>query len=301
MRSLLCLFSILTLATGCVLEGQPVGNGDAGICGSCPADTPACNEAVPECVQCTTDNSSACVDDTTVCNPDTFTCVQCTTNTQCNAPDKARCDTDTNECAQCEGRADCNNITGLPECNNGTCVECTPATEETDCDETSCDPLTSTCTNTMLASRETCETCVADSECKDNHRCVPMNYKGTRHPNGTTGYCLKSIALGGSCTNPYRIVINATSLSGTPDDDYCGINEALATCEAVQALLNDVQCDPDNDDSDCPQPGGICRELRDLRDTCTYLCSGPPQCDEEPNPGAGCGSSGTGSDNYCGG
>jgi hypothetical protein len=134
-----------------------------------------------------------------------------------------------------------------------------------------------------------------------------MTYKGVRHPDSNTGFCLKSSVLGGSCTNPYRIEISRTSLSGAPEDDYCGINESLATCEAVLALLKDDPCDPANGDADCPRLSGRCEELPGMRYTCTYLCSGVSQCDEEPNPGAGCGSSGSGGsggsagDKYCGG
>ena len=301
MRSFTCFLWILTLTAACVLEDQPVGDADAGICGSCPTPRPVCNQEAEACVECTAENTSACIDDTPVCNSENFECVECVANAECSDRRKARCDTGANECVGCESRTDCEGIAGFPECNNGTCVECTPSSEETDCDRNSCDPFTLTCTDTMLASRETCETCVADSECMENHRCVPMNYKGLRHPNGNTGFCLKSIALGGICTNPYRIVISETSLSGAPEDEYCAINEGLATCEAVRALLDDDPCDPENGDADCPQPSGLCRELPGMRDTCTYLCSGPSQCDEEPNPGSGCGSSGSGGDDYCGG
>jgi hypothetical protein len=258
------------------------------------------------CVECSMENSTQCTVDAPICDPENFECVGCVTSSDCNDADEARCDTDTNECVGCEGMADCESIADLPACNSGTCVECTPESENTDCDGTSCNPATLTCTDTTLASRQTCETCLADSECIENHRCVAMTYKGVRHPDSNTGFCLKSSVLGGSCTNPYRIVISRTSLSGAPEDDYCGINEGLSICEAVRALLKDDPCDPANGNADCPQPSehddvGLCKELPGMVDTCTYQCSSIVECPSSPVPGSTCGSSGSGDDDYCGG
>jgi hypothetical protein len=181
----------------------------------------------------------------------------------------------------------------------GAAAECTPDTEDVDCGGKSCDPLTGACTDTTVGSRETCEACVADSECGENgNRCVPMTYDGLRYPNEGIGFCLKSIELGGSCANPYRIVVRRTSLSGAAADDYCGINEDLATCQAVRALLASTPCNPVNGDQDCPQPAGLCRELPGMLNRCTYLCSSVVEC---VTPGSTCGSSGPGGDNFCGG
>jgi hypothetical protein len=128
-----------------------------------------------------------------------------------------------------------------------------------------------------------------------------MTYDGARYPNNEGGFCLKSIDLGGSCTNPYRIVITRTSLSGVPAEDYCGINEDLATCQAVRALLGDLACDPVNEDQDCPQPSGLCRELPGILNRCTYLCSDIVECKLPPAPGSTCNASGSGGNKYCGG
>ncbi len=188
----------------------------------------------------------------------------------------------------------------------GAAAECTPETELADCGVKSCDPRTSACTTTDVGSRETCETCVADSECgevgspSEEHRCVAMFYPpGERFPDDETGFCLKVFAPGG-CEQPYAIRISdRESLSGDPLESYCGINEDLATCEAVRALINNERCDGGND-QECPQPSGLCREVGNLQNRCSYACSGVAQCDEAPNPGSTCGSSG-GSDKYCGG
>ena len=142
---------------------------------------------------------------------------------------------------------------------------------------------------------------MSDSECKEaGNRCVPMDYDGQPYPNQQTGFCLKSVDLGGSCTNPYRIVLRRTSLSGAEADDYCGINEDLATCQAVRALLADDPCNTENGEQDCPQPSGLCRELPGMLNRCTYLCSDMVECKAPPVPGSTCGSSDSGSD-YCGG
>jgi hypothetical protein len=237
-----------------------------------------------------------------VCKTDGVTCVDCNGSGECNDADAAHCSEITNECESCEVDNDCDGVGDLPRCQAGTCVECTPANEATDCPGTSCNPRTFACTATDLGSRETCETCVADSECgEEGNRCVLMEYEGQAYPDLQTGFCLKSIDLGGSCTNPYRIVITRTSLSGATADEYCGINEDLATCEAVRALLADDPCNPEDGDLDCPQPSGLCRELPGNLNRCTYLCGDVVECKSSPAPGSTCGSSGSGGDDYCGG
>ena len=192
----------------------------------------------------------------------------------------------------------------------GAAAECTPDTEDVDCGGKSCDPLTGACTETTLGSRETCEACVADSECGENgspseqHRCVEMFYPpGERFPNDATGFCLKVFAPGG-CEQPYAIRISdRESLSGDPLESYCGINEALATCPAVRALVRNQTCLSGNAD-ECPQPTGLCEQVGDLQTRCTYPCASLVEClenDPDGRPGSTCGSSGSGSDNFCGG
>jgi hypothetical protein len=305
MRSLAFFLAILTLAPGCVLEDKPVipedGGVEAGPCGVCEFATPVCNDEL-QCVECTAEQGSFCTDQMLVCKAGAFECVECNANSDCNDPSAARCDPEQNECGGCESETDCIGIEGRPICNDRTCVQCTPATEDVDCDGKSCDPASFACTDTEVGSLETCEECVADSECgEDGNRCVPMTYDGARYPNEGIGFCLKSIDLGGSCANPYRIVVRRTSLSGAAADDYCGINEDLATCQAVRALLADTPCNPVNADQDCPQPAGLCRELPGVLNRCTYLCSDVVECKSPPAPGSTCGSSGSGGDDYCGG
>jgi len=301
MRSSTCFLWILILTVGCVLEDQPVGDGDAGICGSCPTPRPVCHEETKMCVECTTENSTQCTADAPVCDPETFECVGCVTSSDCNDPDEARCDTEANECVGCEGMADCEGIAGLPACNNGTCVQCT---SDTNCNGKSCNTNTFECTNTDVGSLETCEECVADSECgeseapSDDHRCVPMFYDDMRFPDDATGFCLKIFSPGG-CQQPYAITIpDRQSLSDPQARSYCGINEILATCPAVRALVQNDPC-PGGENTECPV-SGLCRDVGGLPDRCTYPCGLPAQCPADP-PADGCGSPGSGGEDYCGG
>ena len=305
MRSVACLLWLLLLAGGCVLENQPVDSPDGGTggtggnaCGSCPPETPACDADSRTCVVCTTDDTRACMGATPVCDPENNACVRCVTNAQCPDPDAARCED--NECKGCLTSTDCEGFQDLPACNAGECVQCIPQTEASNCNGTSCNPATFTCTTTRLNSRETCETCVSDSDCAEpDDRCVEMFYQGERFPDEETGFCLTESSA--SCQQPFSIpLIARPSLSGPPSQDYCGINEALATCEAVRALVDNQRCE-NGDDAECPQPSGLCRRVGVLDDRCTYACSGDAQCDNPPNPGSNCGDGGSGGQLYCGG
>ena len=305
MRSLAFFLAILTLATGCVLEDKPVipedGGVEAGPCGVCEFATPVCNDDL-QCVECTAEQDSFCTNQSLVCKTGAFECVECNASSDCNEPSASRCDPEQNECGGCESEADCIGIEGRPVCEDRTCVQCTPATEDVDCDGKSCDPLTRECTETTLASRETCETCVSDSECKEvGNRCVAMTYQGLPFPDALTGFCLKTFSEGDPCTQPYLVpILEQESLSGPPTANYCGVNEETVTCPAVLALLNNDEC-PSGEDSECPT-GGLCRDFAGgvAEDRCTYLCELPAQC-PAGEPANTCGSSGSGGDDYCGG
>ena len=333
MRSLAFFLAILTLAAGCVVEDKPVipedGGVEAGPCGVCEFATPVCNDDL-QCVECTAESNSLCLERMLVCKTDAFECVECNTSSDCNLekmlvcktdafecvecnassdcndPAAAGCNTELNECEGCQSEADCIGIEGRPLCDDGTCVKCTPATEAVDCGGTSCDPLKRECTETTVGSLETCQECVADSECGENgsaseaHRCVEMFYPvGERFPDGETGFCLKVFAPGG-CEQPYAIRISdRESLSGGLLESYCGIYETFATCPAVRALKENETCQG-GEDSECPE-SGLCRDVGGLPNRCTYRCRDLVECKEPELPGWTCGSSGSGSDDYCGG
>ena len=311
---------ILALGAGCLVEDKPVtppndGGVDAGLCGtvSCPTDRPVCNNELV-CVECTADESDYCTEQGLDCDPGSSTCAStCSGDEDCNDPMAAHCDDDV--CKPCVEDTQCDGADGLDElgnaCDAGVCVDCTVESEDTTCpDQMACDPATSECTEVRVGALDVCEECVADSQCGDDgapseaFRCVEMFYDENRYPNADVGFCLKSIELGGTCANPFRIPLTRPSLSGADPDDYCGINENLATCPAVRALVEDQDCNPDNGDDDCPQPSGLCRELPGMTNTCTYRCASIIEClenDPEGRPGSTCGSSGSGGDDYCGG
>ena len=322
----------LTLAAGCIVEDKPVappGDGgvdsgvDAGdLCGTvtCPEDRPLCNDDL-QCVQCTEDDDAYCTEQGLTCDVASSTCIACTGDADCTDPTKARCDD--NECKPCTEDIQCTGVerVGADQnaCEDGVCYDCTPEKEGTTCvGGMACHPVTNECTMIRIGSLEVCEECVSDSQCgedggaSDAHRCVPMFYEmlDSRFPNDQVGFCLKSIELGGTCMNPFRIPVTRSSLSGADPDEYCGINEELATCPAVRALIEDQDCNPANGDDDCPQPSGLCKELPGMTNTCTYLCASIIECLEnnpDGRPGSTCDSSGTGGtggsggDDYCGG
>jgi hypothetical protein len=319
MRSLAFFLAVLTLAASCVLEDKPVdppfdGGVEAGMCIVCPPSTPICNDDL-KCVECTGEKDGFCAEQTLVCKTGAFKCVECNASSDCNDPTEAGCDTERNECEGCQNGADCVGIEGRPLCDDGTCVECTPDTEDVDCKGKSCDPLTRQCTNTTVGSLETCEACVADSECgvagspSEEHRCVEMFFDGERYPDDEIGFCLKT--TDGGCEQPYSVTLqNRRSLSAASPDDYCGIREELATCPAVKALVDGRECRT-GDAQECPQPSGLCEQVGNLQNRCTYRCNVVQQCllmgdPDNPNAGSTCPSSGSGGaggdgGSYCGG
>jgi len=323
MRWVACFLGFLTLAAGCVLEDKPLipadGGVEAGPCGLCPLDAPLCTDEL-QCVQCTSDDNKYCTDRSLVCDTESSMCVDCLGDSDCTTADAARCVA--KQCEPCNAHTQCADIDGLPEndnaCDAGVCVDCTPETEAETClNQKSCNALTRECTNTTVGSLDTCQACVADSECgeegvpSDQHRCVemfcPVDVEmfclvGERFPDDETGFCLKVYAQG-ECAQPYAIETSIRpSLSGQAPDSYCGINETLATCTAVRSLLTNETC-PGGADSECPV-SGWCRNVGGLPTRCTYQCVTDVECLEENpqgRPGSKCGSSGSGGERYCGG
>jgi hypothetical protein len=119
-----------------------------------------------------------------------------------------------------------------------------------------------------------CQSCVSDSDCSQaggTTRCVPMNYQGT--PRG--GYCLRAVSAG--CARPFGVVITAESLSGAASTDYCGIDQAVVSCEAVAALRQSRPC-PSGDASQCMADGAVCATVGAFSDRCTYACGGADDC-----------------------
>lgn len=255
---------------------------------------PQCNSK-GQCVGCTSDD--ACHDRTGTPRCDTTGaatgggCVQCLMNTDCGV-ESPECKSD-RTCGACTTNEACTGRPGAQICDgsgvapyDGTCVQCT-VDEEWDCGDDVCTPSTRTCAvGHEKLSQDTCETCVADSECMADRRCIPMKFDGADRANA---YCLKQYSTG--CERPYTSEpIDRASVSGAAAEDYCGIDESKSSCEAVLALISGATC-PSSADVECGADGAVCRNVNGGANRCTYLCSIAANC---PNTAA-CNSG------YCGG
>ena len=288
--------------------------------GECSRNTPVCDESTNQCVACLANkdcktsakpvcdpDQNACVaclkstdcKDTAkpVCDTSTNACVACLANTDCPSATASRCDATTNACAACQNDSDCTQISGKNACSNGTCVQCTVANESA-CGGNSCNPKTSECTSTAKGSVTRCGSCVADSECATGGsvtvaRCVPMTFNGSPHGN----YCLEAVSSG--CDQPFGntsvMKVTAASVSGAAAEDYCGINQATVTCEAIRDMIdsdNKIRCgnasgvatdslcgchrDPAGACTDAGT-GGLCRSINGAN-RCTIQCGGGTDC-----------------------
>jgi hypothetical protein len=317
----LIFLASLSLAAACVVEDTPVGaGGTTGTgatggdptdeCGGCSGERPVCDTTDFTCVECLPGMEGACDATAPVCDPDEKICV-CNDDEECTDPALSRCNTTARECEACATNDDCEGIEGsrgpLTICDDDTCVECTVETETDLCGAVACNPMTKECTGAEIGSLNVCDECVADSECgnesqqpSEAFRCVPMFYpnEGERFPGESIGFCLKTTE--GGCERPYAVTLeDRPSLSEpTASNDYCGINESLATCSAVAALVADERC-PSGLDDDCPE-SGICRQVGALQNRCTYRCGLAAQCPADP-PADTCGPGPGETENYCGG
>lgn len=164
--------------------------------------------------------------------------------------------------------------------------QCTPGTERSSCPGTSCHPELLVCTSMELASRGTCESCYADSNCAEpDHRCVKMWHLEEPFPSEISGFCLKVIQNepADDCIPPFVFAVyQRSSISGGLSQDYCGIDESKTTCEAVRAFHSDLVC-PSGRDDECPE-GGICRAVQTLGNRteyrCTYACEDVWECSD---------------------
>jgi hypothetical protein len=204
-------------------------------------------------------------------------CVECVQHRDCMDPKKPQCTAGT--CEPCGGRAAddaCAGHRGATVCETaegsrkGSCVECTVKNEAA-CGDFVCDVQKSACSKQLKASAEACETCIADTQCMTDHRCVPVEFENKARGN----YCLKRLSTG--CIEPFTIEVGAMSLSGGRPENYCGINGDVTTCEAVRALLDNADCSNDND-CGAKLGDGLCRTVGGRDNKCTYACGVTGQC-----------------------
>jgi hypothetical protein len=136
---------------------------------------------------------------------------------------------------------------------------------------------------------DVCGRCVADSECKQDHRCIPMNFGGASRG----GYCMQRIT--GGCSRPFGAApIKRASLSGAAAEAYCGISEDKTSCEAVLALLLGRVC-ADGQASQCGAEGAVCGNVNHATPPrCSYACETSIDCPANiPCPVSG-------TDKFCG-
>ncbi len=159
------------------------------------------------------------------------TFMECFDNSHCTRETASVCTE--HECRLCSTHTDCAHIPGKHLCqsqgtSNVSCVQCT-LEHESECEEFSCNLKTNLCTSTPRRTLQACESCVSDSECTLNHRCIEMTFLGL----GVGGYCFP-IATSDPCPlYPFSQRISRPSVSGHPVDEYCAINEMLTTCGAI--------------------------------------------------------------------
>lgn len=271
--------------------GQGDAGPDASPCGVCSGTTPLCRTSDGKCVACLGNPDCG---DTLFCDIEAGACVGCLGDGDCSNPTPV---CRAGACAACTAHADCAARGDAPSCDlsSGRCAACSPDTEETRCAGKACDPVTLECTGTDRGSVDTCEPCVADSECVAGHRCIELSYAA----GGGGFYCMPLVAAGGCgvpTNQPFTVdLVARPSRSGEAAAIYCGINEALTTCEAVLAAL-EGQGAGCMDDSACPE-GGRCEPVgASGTQRCTYSCNDLLQCPDNPAL-ATCNTSG---DRYCG-
>ncbi|MGF1465546.1 MAG: hypothetical protein ACFCGT_05380 [Sandaracinaceae bacterium] len=266
----------LTIEPGSADAGPPAGDlggrldGGPGCATPCPPDRALCDARRGRCVTCTAEDAPRCSGPTPACDVEAGRCVECASDADCTSPSAARCEG--NVCTGCTASHQCAGIEGREACDvaRGTCGECTAA-DPSPCGGRACGD-DQRCSAYGPAQR-TCEACDSDANCGHPHEyCVPAFAGRTTR---SAGYCLRRTAR--SCPRPWGVPIaGRTTLSGVEGLMFCGIDERVTTCEAVRALLDEVEC-PFGVNADCPNTG-ICRPIgADLR-RCTYRCSSSSTC-----------------------
>ena len=255
-------------------DGGTGGGGSPPCGGNCAGDTPLCDETKMECV--------ACLD-----------------HDNCTDAAAAKCDD--GSCVACDDSAQCVGITDLDLCDSGTCVECNVDDASACGGSETCNLLTNECVDVAAGSVGNCEACSNDEQCASGHRCIAMDFQMSAHGH----YCLE--LPNPTCAQPFGVAINKASINSEAATNYCGIDEDLATCEAVLALVNgwfctgtDGMCSEMEGGMEEPVPGALCDPVGLLGDRCTYACGAANQCLSVP-PGNTCGDGDETPPGWCGG
>jgi hypothetical protein len=268
----------------------------------CSSDAPLCDLATFACVQCQTTEDC---DDASAPRCDAQQCVACTKKSDCDhIRDKPICDLDDKSemqgaCVQCQKHADCTDPEN-PQCTDhacgpctenenacegrrgttvcnpgpgrgaGTCVQCT-SNNEAACADNVCDPKAHTCASERKASAGICQPCIADSQCRTDHRCIELNFRDAAL--GT--FCLKRMSTG--CNEPFTINVTRESIAGLAAENYCGINEDDTTCAAIADAIASKECE-DADECGAMMGDGLCEQVGGQENRCTYPCGVSAHC-----------------------
>ena len=295
---------------GPMCDGGQVVNGD-GVCVECltgnECGDPALSVCVDgTCVECDSSNTGAERD--TSCQgidgPRDFcgqnnNCVECLPGAApgdepeagCLTGDAPVCGAD-NTCGACTTDDDCRRFagaaaaTGTPSCGPaGACVQCTPSDAEFACSSERvpgladgafavCDPAMNTCTAIAAQSADRCESCTFDAQCAEGDACVEVISdsvsEGTR--------CIPRTDAAGMCNElGYPDVVTRTSVDGTVAEDFCSVDEALASCAAVLQRRADTPCAMAGSATSCGVPRSFCAGSIEgagaAGGLCTYRCT----------------------------
>lgn len=254
-------------------------DGGASACeATCEGETPVCDAASAECVECTT--SSGCEEG--LCDASSHSCVECLEDSDCTTADEPRCDG--GSCAGCTEDADCAGISGKGQCHvpTGECVECVPGEHDT-CDEGHlCHGERRECVEAEAGAAPTCQPCVADAHCKAGFRCVaPSRF-------GEEGFfCLPEPDPGCASHRPFVQELTDVATIDGAEATVCG--HAFTSCAGFNHFRTAVEgcslaTDPPPDgegNAACGLPGTEdntrCRAFSGEA-RCTYRCSSKDDC-----------------------
>lgn len=217
-----------------------------------------------------------CGGNTPICNDGT--CEGCASSIECSALSTTTpvCDTRSGACEGCQSDGDCGEFLEAILCDesSSSCVQCVT---NSDCSEGQICGEDGGCQEDLEAEMETggtvglCESCVTDEDCEDDDaRCVSMTFGDSA---SVGAFCLQQSA--GTCAAPYTTVLSAReSISGAEAADYCGVDESLTTCAALQDFVTQTSCTSADPCGISGQEDGLCSDAG----TCTIRCATAPEC-----------------------
>jgi hypothetical protein len=284
-----------------------------GACKECEAHTDCSDASRPECsadhvcVPCT--GQPACVErgarsecDMRDGSATSGQCVECLEHGHCTTAAAPQCHSASGSCVACTANDACagrmDGEIAIEQCNtragkatSGQCVQCVgdSATEPaaTTCVGTfsyACDQDLGRCTTRRVGTTDICTSCVADSECEQEAKCVTLTLGAQTFGN----YCLhdkaeQSNACGdtSSSMRPYNRSVGGTSIDGF-EGTFCFPS---TSCEAIldatsgtfttgKVCTSDTMCGRGTPSVD----GAVCTNFGGVDDRCSYTCDASHDC-----------------------